>query len=334
MTVKELFTSVTFEEIAVALHRTHQSDKSIREMASYKEAFDEICHTEFKGNGGEVTFDITEPQEMTDDSLPMLANNVEEDYWENTVGKTVIFPENNPFTNAELAGAILWGMTFYGFSKLKRWKPGETPFGKYGEMAQRLWRKLYLPYLRDKKEIAKLKHLANASADHIAFSLETWEKIDHSQKHQNRSKRKRFYRIENRIDNLERMANRDYLLSKLSEMTCGKAETLRPSIMSAKKMKVDIRESRTYGEIARVDYLAELITLYNGQFWEDCEGFDNMIVVATTSPQDIVTDYENQILSQLFRDLAIRLNMSVELIYGTEPSLPNAEMNLRTIVVK
>lgn len=131
MTVKELFTIVGFDAIVKALQNTHRNDRSIKCLAGYKEAFDIICNTEFEGAGGEVTFDVTPKEHWFDPgNLPLLANNVEGDYWENTVGKTVIRPDDNPFTDAELAGAILWGMTFYGFTKHSAWSPREERYTK------------------------------------------------------------------------------------------------------------------------------------------------------------------------------------------------------------
>lgn len=59
MTVKELFLSVGFENVLSALRNTHRNDRSIENVAAYKEAFDVICLTEFEGEGGEVTFDVT-----------------------------------------------------------------------------------------------------------------------------------------------------------------------------------------------------------------------------------------------------------------------------------
>ena len=113
MTVQELFNTIGFPAIAEALRHTHRNDKSTECLTGYKEAFDILCNIPFNGCGGAVTFDVT-PRERLDDeeSLPLLANNVEGDYWENIVGKAVVRPDNNPFTDAELAGAILWGRRF------------------------------------------------------------------------------------------------------------------------------------------------------------------------------------------------------------------------------
>ena len=153
MTVKELLISEGFDEIVKALQKTHCKERSIRNLASYKEAFDIICNTEFKGDGGDVTFDVTPREEWySPGNLPLLANNVEDDYWENTVGKIIVKPDNNPFTDAELAGAILWGMTFYGFTprrskKLFNNKIDRRSYTKYGLMVKQLMIKSILPYV-------------------------------------------------------------------------------------------------------------------------------------------------------------------------------------------
>ena len=143
MTVQELFNSLTFDDIMAALRITHRNDRSIRNVAGYKEAYDVFCNLKPAGEGGEVTFDISSREKwFTPPSLPLVANDVEGDYWENTVQKTVIYPNDNPFTDAELAGAILWGMTFYGFTNRDVWPPNNTAFSHYGEQAKLLERKL------------------------------------------------------------------------------------------------------------------------------------------------------------------------------------------------
>ena len=98
MIVKELFLSVGFDNILKALRNTHRNDRSIEGVVAYKEAFDIICLTEFEGDGGEVSFDVTPREKWSEPhALPLIANNVEGDYWKNTVGKTVVKPKDNPF---------------------------------------------------------------------------------------------------------------------------------------------------------------------------------------------------------------------------------------------
>ena len=79
---------MTFDDIAAALRYTHRNDKSIQCLAGYKEAYDTLSNIEFNEEGGEVTFDVTEREHWFDKyNLPLLANGVEGDLWENIVGK-------------------------------------------------------------------------------------------------------------------------------------------------------------------------------------------------------------------------------------------------------
>lgn len=51
MTVKELFLSIGFDNVLNSLRNTHRTCRSIKSVASYKEAFDTICLIEFEGAG-------------------------------------------------------------------------------------------------------------------------------------------------------------------------------------------------------------------------------------------------------------------------------------------
>lgn len=112
-----------------SLRCTHSNDHSIRNITGYNEAYDIICNLSSEDEGGAVTFGVSPREEwVASHSLPLVANNVEGDYWESTVQKTIIYPDDNPFTDAGLAGAILWGMTFYGFTNRKKWQPTEATY--------------------------------------------------------------------------------------------------------------------------------------------------------------------------------------------------------------
>ena len=90
---------------------------------------------------------ITPGEEWSEpNSLPILANNVEGDYWRNTVGKTIVTPTDNLFTDAELAGAILWGMTFYGFTRHAGWSPHEERFTSFGDPSHNVINPVFTVY--------------------------------------------------------------------------------------------------------------------------------------------------------------------------------------------
>lgn len=166
MTVKELFQSFSFDKIAETLRKTHAKEKSTKSMVGYKEAFDIIRHTEFEGEGGLVTFDI---KDRADNDMPILANIVEGDYWKNTVGKQVIIPSDSKYPTLYYATAILWGMTFYGFTpRDRRISSDDEPYCKWGEMADRLRDRRNIPYIRDK---AYKKECKRGEANYIPVKL-------------------------------------------------------------------------------------------------------------------------------------------------------------------
>lgn len=300
MTVKELFLSVGFDNVLNALRNTHRNDRSIEGVVAYKEAFDIICLTEFEGKGGEVTFDVATPREAWYEphNLPLLANNVEGDYWKNTVGKTVVKPDDNPFTDAELAGAILWGMTFYGFTRHAGWSPREERFTSFGERAERLERRMYLPYIRDKREKRKLRSKEEMPFG-IAFSMEAWNQIHHGEMHQNRAKRKRYYRLKKRIAELKRLDKRQHLIDTIHEKCGFNDPQLESRIMNAGSINETWRDSHVADLTNRTNYLDDLLTNYFPTFRDICEGGEELLVVTYTSETSPLTDEEERNLTNM-----------------------------------
>lgn len=331
MTVKELFLSVGFDNVLKALRNTHRNDRSIEGVVAYKEAFDIICLTEFEGDGGEVTFDVTSPREAWYEphNLPLLANNVEGDYWKNTVGKTIVKPDDNPFTDAELAGAILWGMTFYGFNRHAEWSPREERFTTFGERAELLERRLYLPYIRDKREKRKLKSKDEMPYG-IAFSMEIWNRIHHSEKHQNRAKRKRYYRLKKRIALLKRLDKRQHLINTLHERCGFHNVQLEERIINAGNIQETWRDSHVADLANRTNYLEDLLTNYFPTFRDICEGGEELLVVAYTSETTPLTDEEERQLRTVVHSFEPK--MPITFIKGVDNEA-KADIALQFIII-
>ncbi len=318
MTVKELFLSVGFDNVLKALQNTHCNDRSIEGVATYKEAFDIICLTEFEGDGGEVTFDVTPREELDDpNSLSLMARNVEGDHWRNTVGKTVVKPEDNPFTDVELAGAILWGMTFYGFTRHAEWSPREKRFTEFGERAELLERRLYTPYIRDKREKRKLKSKEEMPYG-IAFSMEIWDRIHHGEKHQKRAKRKRYYRLKKRIAELKRLDKRQHLIDTIHEKCGFHDQQLEKRIMTAGSVHETWRDSHVRDISLRADYLVELMTKYYPTLENLPEGSEELIIVAYTSKVTPLTDDEERILKNVIQSLNQGNHVRITYLRGTD----------------
>ena len=336
MTVQELFKAVGFEAIAEALRHTHRNEKSTECLTGYKEAFDILSNLPFDGCGGEVTFDVTPREEWDEeDSLPLLANSIEGDCWENIVGKTVIRPDDNSFNDAELAGAILWGETFYGFTPRDRWSPFEECHSKFGIMAKRLERKQYLPYLRDKRAIRELRDGSGKSRFGIAFSTDVWNKIEFRQQHQNRSKRKRFYRMEKRIKWLQKLDKRQKVIDSLKCGGVAVPDEIVSTIFNAKTIWENTYESHTFGKSDRVDYLADL--LLNKDHYPNTktflqDGFEFICVIYASSEHPL-SDVESLRLTELFATYFSGENIKWQLLKATDDDM-GSEIALKHLCIE
>lgn len=268
MTVQELFKSIEFKTISKALLHTHnRHEKTVHNLAGYKMAYDRLCNMEFNGEGGDVTFSVT-PREEWDDfhSIPLLADNVEGDVWENIIGKTVIKPSDNPFTDAELAGAILWGATFYGFTPKQREELFEEEFSPTVPtpivmQIKRLNLKKDLMYCRSKKIRDEYKKEMKSTSPDYTFSAAAtiWQFNQPSKRNLNRSKRKREYRIDKRIEELWRLHKIQLLLDSLRNDIGVVPDGISTIIKSATSIRRSSYESCPYTNLGRVDYLTDLL---------------------------------------------------------------------------
>lgn len=333
MTVKELFEQLTFDEVIAALRNTHRNEKSIKCVECYKMAFDLIRHIDFKGNGGEVTFDISPRNEwFSPGSLPMLANNVEGDHWENTVGKRVVFPENNPFTDAEIAGAILLGMTFYGFD------PEEASMfefdiecnSEYGIKAQELEERIHRPYER------KSMFLDNVirNKQEIDAMIASLDKIHYRLKHQNRIKRMRQHRIEKRIEYLENMDKRVGELKQIQSLLgVERTSQLKHNIMSAESIDEYNLKSRAYDSTTRIEYLIDLADNYTPELWTGHSYYNEVIVIVTTSVKTPASDEETQSILKYFQQKSEKHGLHLNLEFGND-NTQEKQMRWQIILIK
>lgn len=335
MTVKELFDKLTFDEVIAALRNTHRNDNSIKCVESYKMAFDLIRHIDFKGDGGEVTFDVSPRNEwFSPGSLPMVANNVEGKHWKNTVGKKVVFPENNPFTDAEIAGAILWGMTFYGFDpeEASIFDFDEECNSGYGIKAQELEQRIHRPYERKSMFLDNIMRNQQEINDMCAYL----DIISYRMKHQNRIKRMRLHRIEKRIEYLEEM---DKWVGKLKQIQSllGEERTsqLKNSIMNAEGIDEYNLKSRAYDSISRIEYLIDLADNYTHApgLWSGHSDCNEAIAIITTSAKTPASDEETLSILKYFRQKTEQHGLHLNLNFGNDDT-PEKQMQWQIILIK
>lgn len=220
-------------------------------------------------------------------------------------------------------------MTFYGFTNRDEWPPNDEAYTLYGAQAKLLERKLFIPYLRDKKERLKLKN--GVLPFGIAFTLEVWNEIHQHQRHQNRSKRRRYHRISQRIEQLKRLDKRQYLINRLQEVI-GPDATPTSEILKAEIIREKWFDSHCYGKLPRLDYLIDLLESYCPYFDEICQSCDHNIVVCHTASTTPLTDDEKNHLHS-FLSNHFSSSSDWQLFFATTNDLSN-EMALQFIVIK
>ncbi|WP_289703426.1 MULTISPECIES: hypothetical protein [Bacteroides] len=96
----------------------------------------------------------------------------------------------------------------------------------------------------------------------IAFPMEVWHQIHHREKHQNRAKRKRFYRIKSRIAELKRLDKRQHLIDTIHEKCGFYDQQLENRIMKAGTINETWRDSHVADLSSRINYLEDLLMNY------------------------------------------------------------------------
>lgn len=343
MTVQELFKALYFDEIARALQQTHfrNVENFIGQSAEYKMAYDQFCHIVPEEDGGEVTFDIVSPESLVNtEAIAIVANNVEGQCWEDILQKEVIRPADNNVTDAEMAGAILWGATFYGFTPHSQERCYDDFFNDdspFATQAYRLGIREMLPYIKDKEERRELKKLSKGNPDGVPCSIETMKYLRERQQHFNRSKRKREYRMSKRQEALWKMNRRYHNVERLRKFGTIEEpsfmESLIEKIYNAKSVKDVMLESFAYGENDRVEYLKELLDKYSCEM----KGPENMtrkltIIIWSSESYPLNFDERKQLHEFLMKFFALPAS-SMQIVFG-ETKAVNPEIQIQFISIK
>ena len=343
MTVQELFKSVSFDEIAGALQRTHFRDVEnfIGQSAEYKMAYDQFCHIVPEGDGGEVTFDLAPTESLANPEVKaILANNVEGQSWEDILQKEVIRPADNNVTDAEMAGAILWGATFYGFTPHSQGRCYDDLFNDdspFATQAYRLGIREMLPYIKDKEERLELKKLSKRNPDGVPCSIETMKYLRKRRKHLNRSKRKREYRMSKRQEELWKMNGRFHNVERLRKFgnieTAGFMEKIIEQIYKAGSVNDIMLETFTYQQVERVEYLKDLLERYAYEMKRPSGSASKLtIIIWSSESYPLNSDERKQLHEFLIKFFALP-SSSIQIVFG-ETKAENSEIQIQFISIK
>ena len=292
MTVKELFQSLDFKDIIEPLVLKYSN--ALKPMSEYKENYDIILNTEFSGEGGTITF---HPNGDSDAYL------IEGDRYFNIVGMEVVLPDNGAVSKAEAAAEILWCAAPFARYPVVDWSVFEEEVAdSYALQAKRLDIKMALPYCRNKAILQELKREMQSTSDDLCLSYEACNWFFGKGKlwgnKQNRSKRKRLYRMKKRSAELYRLSEihkeLDLLESKIGDVS----ENIRQLALSSSSIDKAYYQSQTAGKTDRIAYLEDLLLnpLYNSKKFLSPDKNQECICVLYTTPEHSCTsDEQNRI---------------------------------------
>jgi len=254
MTLQELFKSVQFEDMTEYL--INIDSQAADNLYAFKEAFDILCMMEAK-EGSCLPISIERVIDELDE-VPFLSVYFKRwDNWECMLSRPIEVNEHTETTTSEIAAAILWELTFYGFS------PEE-------EIERLTWSEQIEetnPYKEQYLKIEQRHHDINCRyKSDIGTSIYTYKgKSDMFWKpRRNGPKRHREKRLSQRVAALGKKMRRWELyfrLKFLSKLDSGIADMLLDAIMKGSDFYHYYMESRTK-DGNDIEYITDLIRDY------------------------------------------------------------------------
>ncbi|MCM1141478.1 MAG: hypothetical protein NC453_23150, partial [Muribaculum sp.] len=156
----------------------------------------------------------------------------------------------------------------------------------------------------------------------IAFSMEIWDIIHIRECHQNRHKRKRFYRLEKRIEQLKKLDKRVKKIDEIQYDTGTDLGELKERIMQAGSILEDGRECHLREGENRVDYAIDLMSNYFPAASDILGIGEEVIIIFYTSPENPIAAEESARLIEYIK--AETTTSALHFLEGTAPSMTSA----------
>ena len=164
-----------------------------------------------------------------------------------------------------------------------------------------------LTYCRDKKILRELKREIQSTSDDLCLSYETcnWFLFGKGKlwgNRQNRSKRKRLYRMKERSAELYRLSEIHKELDLLEAKIGPVSEHLKQLVLSSSSIEKAYYESHSHGKSDRINYIADLLLnpLYDSKIYLSPNKEQECICVLYTTPEHPCTsDEQNRITDTL-----------------------------------
>ena len=300
MKLSELIRHFSFDAIIPEL--VAQDPKSATQLAWYKEAYDTLRETKPADEGWEI--EVIRCRDEHDDGSSqeyVHARHCEGQPWEGCLASEVIIKDHIPEISA--VARILWGMTFYGYTKEERENVfNDEPQNVYERKAEALRNRQFRNYAYGLAGSFELKHRS--------LTMEAWEIFHRRKAKRNRAKRMRDARQERSIARLERSGKVQVAINRFP---ISSSEDLEYLFNTHQILELNFASHvPQVGE--RATYLAELLTrYYTGDFtpYSRCE------VLMTTSQEHPVSADE---LSTIKAALSTKLSSVIDIHYHTATS--------------
>jgi hypothetical protein len=305
MTFEDYIATCTFKELLPALLPLCPGHEN--KMADFKLVFDELRLHKAITSATKIHINIHKDLDSPQEPSYVNVSCIEPDIkgfcafcgypWDECLGMEISLDDDVHLSNAEIVANCIWEMTFYGFS--------EQEINSHFRREDRI----------ENKEDLKINELEEKLYHPPFYTKEKQEKYFLSEIPKNRSKKKRNYRLEKRIKQLERISRIKSAIKKLTTRSDIRPEQVN-YLFDTKRIHEISYHSCVKNRQDRAQYLVELLTeypLYN--FSEDTR----FCLLFKTSSKYPATPEDKEALCKLREILPQEASILWE--YGTDDSL-------------
>lgn len=314
MTVKELLTNISFDELLPILKK--YATDHIHDIYIFREVYDILKNIE---PNDDYHDEVIVYYNVMLEYRSLIISNIKSGAWENELAKDIVVKGTIQPDLHEVAMRCLWNLTMYGSSPIKRDDTIDKMFN------------INNPTLHYEKALNKLderiwKHLPRRyrywgiDGDPIV--------IKYSAKRMNRSKKKRLYRQKQREEYLELMATREALVSYLSSSESSFSYKDVEFLFHIKDHSRYEYISVTYGKGNRMNYILQSMIKYQRTNWKN---YDSAIILIRTSTKFPIGKQE----LELFKNNIYQLMGHNNILAGNiEKDYPHAEAIVMLLLIK
>lgn len=314
MTVKELLTNISFDELLPILKK--YATDHIHDIYIFREVYDILKNIE---PNDDYHDEVIVYYNVMLEYRSLIISNIKSSAWENELAKDIVVKGTIQPDLHEVAMRCLWNLTMYSSSPIKRDDTIDKMFN------------INNPTLHYEKALNKLDERI---WKHLPRRYRYWDingnpiVIKYSVKRMNRSKKKRLYRQKQREEYLELMATREALVSYLSSSESSFSYKDVEFLFHIKDHSRYEYISVTYGKDNRMNYILQSMIKYQRNNWKN---YDSAIILIRTSPKFPIDKLELELFKNNIYQLMGHNNI---LVGNIEKDYPHAEAIVMLLLIK